>query len=125
MRAGDLFGNLGERRIAHAGILKPIFSHRDGVGAALPFAHQPGAGLQAETGIGSDPACGLEHLRQCPQLATRRLAESAMLDFLEAVADPPDQQVATEPGRLTAVKPPPFAAQLLKVGAVGGSRLRW
>ena len=125
MRAGDLFGDLGERRIAHAGILESVFRDRDGVGAAMPFANQPGAGLQAEAGIGSDPTCGLEHLRQRLQLATSRLAESAMLDFLEAVADPPDQQVATEPGRLTAVKPLPFAAQLLKVGAVGGSRLRW
>ena len=110
MGAGDLFGDLRKRRITHAGILKSVFRHRDCVGAAMPFAHQPGARLQAEAGIRGDPACGPEHLRQRLQLATRRLAEPAVLDFLEPVADPPDQQVATDPWRLAAVKPPPFAA---------------
>ena len=45
MGAGDLFGDLRERRITHAGILESVFRHRDGVGAAMPFANQPGAGL--------------------------------------------------------------------------------
>ena len=110
MGTGDLSGDLRKRRITHAGIFESIFRHRDCVGVAMPFAHQPGARLQAEAGIGADPACGPEHLRQRLQLATRRLAEPTVLDFLKPVADPPDQQVATDPWRLAAVKPPPFAA---------------
>ena len=56
MGTGDLFGDFRERRITRAGILESIFRHRDGVGAAMPFAHQPGARLQAETWIRSDSA---------------------------------------------------------------------
>ena len=110
MGAGDLLGNLGERRITHAGIFESVFRHRDRVSAAMPFANQPGARLEAEAWIGCNPARGLEHLRQCLQLATRRFAEPAVFDFLEAIADPSDQQVATEPWRLAAIKPPPFTA---------------
>ena len=69
MGSGDLFGNLGERRICRTGILESIFRYRDGMGASVPFAHQPGAGLQAEARIGGDPAFGPEHLCQCLQLA--------------------------------------------------------
>ena len=43
-----------------------------------------------------------------------------MLDFLEPVANSPDQQVATDPWRLAAIKPSPFAAQLIETGAVRG-----
>jgi hypothetical protein len=35
VRSGDLFGDLGQRRIARPGILEPIFRYRDGVRAAL------------------------------------------------------------------------------------------
>ena len=42
----------------------------------MPFAHQPGARLQAETWIRSDPAFGPERLRESFQLASRRLAET-------------------------------------------------
>ena len=51
--------------------------------ASVPFAHQPGARLQAETWIRSDSAFGPEHLRESLQLAPRRFAEPAMLDFLK------------------------------------------
>ena len=54
---------------------------------AVPFAYQPGARLQAETWIRSDSAFGPEHLRESLQLAPRRFAEPAMLDFLEPVAE--------------------------------------
>jgi hypothetical protein len=40
-----------------------------------------------------------------------------MLDFLEPVPDPPDQQVAADPWRLAVIKPPPFAAELIEAGA--------
>ena len=87
MGTGDLFGDFRERWIRQAGILEPTFHYRDRVGAAVPFAHQPGARLQAETWIRSNSAFGPEHLRESLQLAPRRFAELAMLDFLEPVAE--------------------------------------
>src|SRR5450759_5537775 len=38
VRSCYLFGDLGQGRITGAGILEPIFRHRDGVGPAMPFA---------------------------------------------------------------------------------------
>ena len=64
MGTGDLFGDLRERRIIRAGITKSVFRHGDRVSAAMPFAHQPGARLQAETWIRGDSAFGPEHLRR-------------------------------------------------------------
>ena len=87
MGTGDLFGDLRERQIRRAAILESIFCYRDSVGASVPFAYQPGARLQAETWIRSDSAFDPKHLRESLQLASRRFAESAMLDFLEPVAD--------------------------------------
>ena len=75
-------------------------------------------GFRLRPGGGANPTRGLEHLCQRLQLATGRLAESAVFDFLKAIADRTDQQVATDPWRLAAVQPPPFAAQLIKVGPV-------
>ena len=54
MGTGDLFGDFRERWIRRAGILEPIFRHRDSVSASVPFAYQPGARLQAETWIRND-----------------------------------------------------------------------
>ena len=45
-----------------------------------------------------------------------------MLDFLEPVADSSDQQVTTDPWRLAAIKPSPFAAKLIEAGVVQGVR---
>jgi hypothetical protein len=122
MGTGDLFGDFGKGRIRRAAILEPIFRYRDSVGASLPFAYQSGARLQAETWIRSDSAFGAEHLRESLQLAPRRFAESAMLDFLEPVADPSDQQVTTDPWRLAPIKPSPFAPKLIESGVVQGVR---
>ena len=122
MGTGDLFGDFRERRISRAGIFESVFRHRDSVGAAMPFAHQPGTRLQAETWIRSDSAFGPEHLRESLQLAPRRFAEPAMLDFLEPVADSSDQQVTTDPWRLAPIKPSPFAAKLIETGVVQGVR---
>ena len=120
MGTGNLFGDFRERRIRRAGILESVFRHGDRVSTAMPFAHQAGARLQAETWIRSDSAFGPEHLRESLQLASRRLAESAVSDFLEPVADSSDQQVATDPWRLAPIKPLPFAAKLVETGVVQG-----
>ena len=118
MGTGDLFGDFRERQICRAAMLESIFCYRDSVGASVPFAHQPGARLQAETWIRSDSAFGPEHLRESLQLAPRGFAEPAMLDFLEPVADSSDQQVTTDPWRLAPIKPSPFAAKLIETGVV-------
>ena len=47
MGAGDLLGYLGQRGVSHAGMVEAIFRHRDGVSAAMPFADQPSAWLEA------------------------------------------------------------------------------
>jgi len=73
--------------------------------------------------IGGDSARGPEHLRQRLQLATGGLAESPVLDFLETVTDPPDQQVATNLWRLAAVKPPPFVTQFITAEAFKSRQL--
>ena len=117
MGTGDLFGDFRERRIRRAGILESV-CHGDRVSAAMPFAHQPGARLQAETWIRSDSAFGPEHLRESLQLAPRGFAEPAMFEFLEPVADSSDQQVTTGPWRLALIKPSPFAAKLIETGVV-------
>ena len=102
--------------------LESIFRHRDSVSAGVPIAHQPGAWLQAETWIRSDLAFGPKHLRESLQLAPRRFAEPAILDFLEPIADSSDQQVTTDPWRLAPIKPSPFAAKLIETGVVQGVR---
>ena len=83
---------------------------------------QPGARLQAKTWIRSDSAFGPKHLRESLQLAPRRFAEPAMLDFLESVADSSDQQVTTDPWWLAPIEPSPFAAKLIETGVVQGAR---
>ena len=122
MGTSDPSSDLGKRRITHTGIFEAVFVHGDYVGAAMPFAHQPGARLQAETWIRSDSAFGPEHLRESLQLAPRRFAEPAMLDFLESVADSSDQHVTTDPWRLAPIKPSPFTTKLIETGVVQGVR---
>jgi hypothetical protein len=48
-----------------------------------------------------------------------------MLEFLKSVADPPDQQVATEPWWLAAVKPAPLAAEFIEAGTHQDRQLCW
>jgi 5'-3' exonuclease, C-terminal SAM fold len=46
MGSGDRFGDLCERWIAHAGILKPVFRHREGVDVVTPFADRARYGVE-------------------------------------------------------------------------------
>src|ERR1700732_897142 len=113
-RSGDLFGDLGQRRIARPGILEPIFRDRDGVRAATPFPNQTRAWLQAETRRWANPARCLQGLRHRLQLAPGRLAEPTVRNFLKPVTEGKDKQVAADPRRSTVVEPPPFAPQVLE-----------
>src|SRR5665811_1428141 len=117
MGACDLLGDFCEGRVARPSMFEAFFRHRDRVRAAMPFAHEPSAGLQSEARIWTDPARGPEHLCQCPELAAHRLAEPTVLKLLASIGDPAKEEIAADPWRLAAVKPPPFATQLVKTGA--------
>ena len=117
MGACDLLGDFREGRVARPGIFEAVLRHRDRVRAAMPFAHEPSARLQGEARIWAHPARGPEHLRQCLELAAGRLAEPTVLELLAPIGDPAKQKIAADPWGLGAVKPPPFAAELVKAGA--------
>jgi len=113
----DLLDDFREGRVTRPAIFEAVLGHRDRVGAAMPFAHQPSARLQGEARIWPHPTCGLEHLRQRLELATRRLTDTAVLELLAPKGDPAKKKIAADPWGLAAVKPPPFAAELVKTGA--------
>ena len=112
-----LLGDFREGRVARPGIFEAVLRHRDGVRAAMPFAHEPSTRLQSEARIWTNPARGPEHLRQCLELATGRLAEPTVLKLLAPIGDPAKEKIAADPWGLAAVEPPPFAAELVKAGA--------
>jgi hypothetical protein len=45
-----------------------------------------------------------------------------VFDFLKPVADPPDQQVTTDPWRFASIKPSSFEAKLIETGVAQGVR---
>src|SRR5665811_643331 len=71
MGACDLLGDFCEGRVARPSMFEAFFRHRDRVRAAMPFAHEPSAGLQSEARIWTDPARGPEHLASV--LSLRRI----------------------------------------------------
>jgi hypothetical protein len=85
LRSGDLFGDLGQGRIARPAILDPIFRYRDGMRTAAPFPNETGAGLQAEARRRANPARCPQGLCYRLQLSPGRLTEPAVRDFLKSV----------------------------------------
>jgi hypothetical protein len=77
---------------------------------ATPFPDKARAWLQAETRCGADAACGTQRLRQRPQLAKRRLAEAAVLDFLKSVCNAKDKQIAADPRWIMVIEAAPSSA---------------
>ena len=51
MDARDLLGDFGEGCVARTGIFEAVLRHRDGVRAAMPFAHEPSTRLQNDARI--------------------------------------------------------------------------
>jgi hypothetical protein len=113
MNSSYFLGDFREGRVARPGIFEAILRHRDGVCAAMPFAHQPSARLQSEARIWTYPARGPEHLRQGLELAAGRLAEPTMLKLLVSIGDSAKEKIAAESWGLAAVKPAPFTAELV------------
>lgn len=91
-----LLGDFREGRVARAGIFEAVLRHRDGVRAAMPFAHQPSAWLQSKTRIWTYPARGPEHLRQCLELAAGRFTEPTVLKLLASIGDPAQEKIAAD-----------------------------
>jgi hypothetical protein len=89
----------------------------------MPFADKARTRFQAETRCGANATCGSQCFRQRPQLATCRLAEPAVFDFLKSVSNPKNQQIAADPWRFIVVQMPPFAPQLVKA-RLGLDKLR-
>ena len=78
MGPGDLPGDHGQGPIAGSFMLEAVFRHRDGMRAAMPFADQPRAGLEAQAGGGANAARRLQALCNGLQLAAGRLAETSI-----------------------------------------------
>lgn len=79
MGAGDLLGDFGKGRVARPTIFEAVLRHRNGMRAAMPFAHQPSTRLQGKARIWAQAARGPEHLLQGLELAAGRLTKPAVL----------------------------------------------
>src|SRR6267143_1023822 len=115
-RAGDLSRDRGQRAVLRALPGEAVIEDHDFVGSTLPFAYQPGSGLQlrAET---FRRRSGLLQL-QCDlaQLALRLRAETAQSNLLDSVCDRSDQQLAAEMwGSIGFVETAPLLAKLVDV----------
>ena len=114
MRAGDRMRNLGQRRINLSGIFETVLGHDDHVGLAAPLTHQASAWPEAEIAQDHDAPTGLQLSRQCYEFALYRFGQAAIGEFLKAIGDRADQQITAQSRRLTAIKPAPFIAELLR-----------
>ena len=74
MRAGDPFGDHGQRAIALAVILEPVFANEDGMGAPAPLTHQRRAGLGPDIGIKGRGAFLKLSARRCKRRRSAGLA---------------------------------------------------
>jgi hypothetical protein len=83
------------------------------MGVSAPLPHQGRAGLQHSAGVERTSAF-LELCRQNPKAALQRAAWAAMGALLQLIGEPPDDQIATEAQRRSAVMQcPPYTPQLL------------
>src|SRR6266446_3759234 len=123
-RAGDLSRDRGQRAVLHAQPGEAAIENHDFVGSTLPFAYQPGAGLQLRAETFRSPS-GLLQLRcDLAQLALRLQAETAQSNFLHSVCDRPDHQLTAEMrGNIGFVETAPLLAKLVDV-ELGEARSR-
>ena len=91
-----LLGDFREGRVASPGIFEAVLRHRDGVRAAMPFAHEPSTRLQSEARIWTYPARCPEHLRQCLEPSAGRLTEPTVLKLLASIGDPAKEKIAAD-----------------------------
>jgi hypothetical protein len=111
-QCGNPLGDHGQRAIALAVIFEPVLADEDGMGVSAPPPHQARAGLQYAAGVERTSAL-LELSRQDPKAALQGAAGVAMGALLQLIGEPPDDQIATEAQRRSAViQPLPGAPQL-------------
>src|ERR1700730_6248943 len=124
-RAGNLSRDCRQRVAPGALPGEAVIEDHDFVGSALPLAHQPGSGFQ----LRAETFCPLSSLLQLlcdvAQLALRLWAETAQSNFLQAVCDCSDQQLAAEMGGgIGFVETAPLLAKLTDV-ELGEARERF
>src|SRR5947209_9611968 len=73
-----------------------VIEHEHLIGSALPLPNQPGSRFQFDTSTPPDRSGLVELLCNLPQLALPLRAEPAESDFLQAVCDGAQQQLAAE-----------------------------
>src|SRR3984893_4688000 len=106
-------GDHGQRAIALAVIFEPVLAYEDDMGVSAPPPHQARAGLQHAAGVERTSAL-LELSRQNPKVALKCAAGDAMGAMLQPIGEPPDDQIATETQRWSAmIQRPPGAPQVL------------
>ena len=98
MCPGDPLGDHGQRAIALALVLEPVFVDEDRVGVSVPLAHQGRASLQYETRIDGKSAF-LDLSGQGPEASPQRGAQTTMGALLQLIGEGSDQQIATEAQR--------------------------
>src|SRR3954454_4337982 len=73
-----------------------VIEHENLIGSALPLPNQPGSRFQFDTSTPPDLSGLVELLCNLPQLALPLRGETAENDFLQAVCDGAQQQLAAE-----------------------------
>src|SRR5438132_639858 len=123
-RAGDLSRDRGQRAVLRALPGAAVIEDHDLVSPPLPFAHQPGAGLQLRAEADRTRSSLLQLLRNLAQLALLLWAQTAQSNLLHPVCDGSDQQLAAEMGgSIGFVETAPLLAKLVDV-ELGEARQR-
>src|SRR5436190_4718773 len=90
-----------------------VIEHEHLIGSALPLPNQPGSRFQFDTSTPPDLSGFIELLCNVAELALALRAEPAERDFLQAVCDGAQQQLAAEMGGcLGFVESPPLLTKL-------------
>jgi hypothetical protein len=92
---------------------KTVIEHEHLIGSALPLPNQPGSRFQFDTSTQPDRSGFVELLCNVAELALALRAEPAERDFLQAVRDGAQQQLAAEMrGCLGFIESAPLLPQL-------------
>src|SRR5689334_25134510 len=111
--ASDLSRDSRKRTVMCALPRETVIEHEHLIGSALPLPNQPGSRFQFDTSTPPDLSGFVELLCNVPELALALRAEPAERDFLQAVCDGKQQQLAAEMrGCLGFVESAPLLPQL-------------
>jgi hypothetical protein len=112
MRAGDVFGDLGQRAVARIAVFEPFIQNEDHMGLATPFSNEPDARSQCQDGSSRTtalPGTAAQQRSLC------LLAEAAMGLLLELVCQRPNEQVPAQTvGRITTMVTTPLQTKFMR-----------